>query len=282
MKQKGSGWKGESRRHSLARKGVKTVIDDKHRLAVNNFVARGNEKTGRSFDSEPQIDEFVEEYTIAMWFEDLPQDPEEQEKEVREWFKLLEEETGLSFQKLLDDAYGSPPTYTLDNPIDELFHKVEQILIEKGYDVYQSDTRMIVWNKGMIPAWYDTDYDEDVANTIDIYRMTQDQLTANLDFLNEKYCSKDSFDKSGEYDYSIYGGKSADQRRNQIYDWLNLPNKEKDVFIYLNNRYSDLMESQALGSTWESAHPTAEEIAKKFKLSKQESQRLITKFENVG
>lgn len=35
------GWSGESRRHGLARKGVKTVIDDDKRLAVNNYVARG-------------------------------------------------------------------------------------------------------------------------------------------------------------------------------------------------------------------------------------------------
>jgi len=35
------GWKGEPRRHGLARKGVKTVIDKDKRLAVNNYVARG-------------------------------------------------------------------------------------------------------------------------------------------------------------------------------------------------------------------------------------------------
>ena len=34
-------WKGESRRHSLARRGVKTVIGGNRRFAVNNFVARG-------------------------------------------------------------------------------------------------------------------------------------------------------------------------------------------------------------------------------------------------
>ena len=38
---KGKGWHGEPRRHGLARKGVKTVIDKDTRLAVNNYVARG-------------------------------------------------------------------------------------------------------------------------------------------------------------------------------------------------------------------------------------------------
>ncbi|MCK4545424.1 hypothetical protein KAU43_07785 [candidate division WOR-3 bacterium] len=35
------GWKGESRRHSLSRKGIKTNIDPHTRFAVNDFVARG-------------------------------------------------------------------------------------------------------------------------------------------------------------------------------------------------------------------------------------------------
>ena len=50
-KKQGSGWKGESRRHSLARKGVKTVLPDGRRFDVSKFVARGNVKyigTGRS------------------------------------------------------------------------------------------------------------------------------------------------------------------------------------------------------------------------------------------
>jgi len=41
MAGKGSGWKNESRRHSLARKGVKTNIDQGKRFDVSNFVARG-------------------------------------------------------------------------------------------------------------------------------------------------------------------------------------------------------------------------------------------------
>ncbi|MCK4545420.1 hypothetical protein KAU43_07765 [candidate division WOR-3 bacterium] len=36
------GWKGESRRHSLSRKGIRTNIDKDKRLSVRNFVARGH------------------------------------------------------------------------------------------------------------------------------------------------------------------------------------------------------------------------------------------------
>lgn len=35
------GWKGESRRHSLSRKGIRTNIDKDKRLSVKNYVARG-------------------------------------------------------------------------------------------------------------------------------------------------------------------------------------------------------------------------------------------------
>lgn len=36
------GWKGESRRHSLSRKGIKTNIDKDKRLSIKNYVARGS------------------------------------------------------------------------------------------------------------------------------------------------------------------------------------------------------------------------------------------------
>ena len=42
MSGKGRGWHGDSRLHSLARKGVSTKIDENRRFAVNNFVARRN------------------------------------------------------------------------------------------------------------------------------------------------------------------------------------------------------------------------------------------------
>lgn len=55
MAKKGSGWKNESRRHSLARKGVKTVIDDHKRLAVNKFVANGKVYTANELKTMPTI-----------------------------------------------------------------------------------------------------------------------------------------------------------------------------------------------------------------------------------
>ncbi|MCK4545421.1 hypothetical protein KAU43_07770 [candidate division WOR-3 bacterium] len=45
------GWKGESRRHSLSRKGIKTNIDKTKRLSVRNFVARGQVIHGYDIDN---------------------------------------------------------------------------------------------------------------------------------------------------------------------------------------------------------------------------------------
>jgi len=58
-------WKGESRRHSLARRGVRTVIDDRMRLPVNRYVARGkpHEFAGElPFWTEEEIREFENEF----------------------------------------------------------------------------------------------------------------------------------------------------------------------------------------------------------------------------
>lgn len=41
MAGKGKGWHDDSRRHSLARKGIKTNIDGSKRFDVSNYVARG-------------------------------------------------------------------------------------------------------------------------------------------------------------------------------------------------------------------------------------------------
>jgi len=56
----GRGWHRESRRHSLARKGIRTVVDDNRRLAVNRYVARGHTYLTGS-DIEKIVHDFVGE-----------------------------------------------------------------------------------------------------------------------------------------------------------------------------------------------------------------------------
>ena len=59
------GWKGEPRRHGLARRGVKTVIDKDKRLSVKNYVSRGR-KDGNLSD---EFYEWLNECPV-MWFRD--------------------------------------------------------------------------------------------------------------------------------------------------------------------------------------------------------------------
>ncbi len=52
---RGRGWHGDSRLHSLARKGISTNIDGNRRFAVNNFVARGKLNHEKFFPLEKQF-----------------------------------------------------------------------------------------------------------------------------------------------------------------------------------------------------------------------------------
>ena len=69
MKRKsGSGWKGESRRHSLARKGVKTVLPDGRRFDVSKFVAQGKHNLYYSVvDAKPIDYDFSEHNWTEDW-----------------------------------------------------------------------------------------------------------------------------------------------------------------------------------------------------------------------
>jgi len=67
-----SGWKGEPRRHSLARKGVKTVLPDGKRFDVSKFVANGKSEyynsgyLNGSFSAEVNIQDNLKEIKKAF------------------------------------------------------------------------------------------------------------------------------------------------------------------------------------------------------------------------
>lgn len=58
MAKKGSGWKNESRRHSLARKGIKTVQSD----GVDKTLFKKYKQKQKEFDSEFQDREYEESF----------------------------------------------------------------------------------------------------------------------------------------------------------------------------------------------------------------------------
>ena len=76
------GWKGESRRHSLSRKGIKTNIDQHKRLAVNDYVARGSLKA-----ETIELRNFLDGYkTGSRVYE---QEPFDDNHPYRRFFRLM-------------------------------------------------------------------------------------------------------------------------------------------------------------------------------------------------
>ena len=105
MARKGSGWHDESRRHSLARRGVRTVIDDKRRLPVNRYVARGIKYIGegpsmhgyldRSYDSYLFRDSDGEQVEVIVFtepdFDSLKHIAEEENMTDGEYMRLVDD-----------------------------------------------------------------------------------------------------------------------------------------------------------------------------------------------
>ena len=66
------GWKGESRRHSLARKGIRTNIDQDRRFDVSTFVAKGRKYPEDAFETGDKLQAFLhtplgQEYLEEHW-----------------------------------------------------------------------------------------------------------------------------------------------------------------------------------------------------------------------
>ena len=92
-------WKGESRRHSLARKGIKTNIDKERRIDVSNFVARGNDDEHREYIRR-EVAEFQREF-CPYGYLDIEQAILHAEeygfnaRDLQEWLDDFVSETGI-------------------------------------------------------------------------------------------------------------------------------------------------------------------------------------------
>jgi len=87
-KSKGQGWHDESRRHSYARRGIKTNIDDKRRFDMSNFVARGEPKLLSRIDNpimvtEEETDDFMDAgYNITRAYADCNNEWPKEERDL--------------------------------------------------------------------------------------------------------------------------------------------------------------------------------------------------------
>ena len=124
------GWKGESRRHSLSRKGIKTNLPDGRRFDVSNYVARGfgswigvttlmdyleensidivdtneegifiqNQKEGNSEIAHIDIYEGMK-YDNYKWIIDWEKSPEVKREDVKDAFAIITDDWIKEFNK---------------------------------------------------------------------------------------------------------------------------------------------------------------------------------------
>ena len=196
------GWKGESRRHSLARKGVKTVIDDKHRLAVNNFVARGTD----IYNIKPiNYDELMDDITKYQL----------KQKMIYHFTLELEQE--------LKKLEGKKITKRIENYLREKFPN-HQVYLQNNYGWWEIEVR--------IPNM-------PVADTHQKWMLRYDNehdLTINVDRYKElnqwAYLEKE---RSEELEKAIPNLKKAVQQYNRGAEMIN---QSRDVGVY--DGYKDI------------------------------------------
>ena len=170
MKQKGSGWHGESRRHSLARKGVKTVLPDGRRFDVSKFVANGEliysdhfpitkdfemPKTEKQFLFENIIREYIVELVemdvklhveMIEDYDNRTPTPEEINKYRKKQFAELNNSFMRSYHNADDKVHFDAILYDIINYGSsdygfgkDLAYKIDETLEKHGY-YYELDT----------------------------------------------------------------------------------------------------------------------------------------------
>lgn len=106
MAKQRTGWKGESRRHSLARKGIKTNLPDGRRFDVSNFVANGRIIHGYN------IDEIYNGFISAMLWATIDQN--------------------ISDETHLDSNYG---IYDVDKDTEQAIKNRIEDFISENYEI---------------------------------------------------------------------------------------------------------------------------------------------------
>ena len=146
------GWKGESRRHSLSRKGIKTNLPDGRRFDVSNFVARGKKEFGADLSLEGKAllksDGFSEYYVPFIWKSEVDNPPNSPhyltvdfvlDKDLREEYNELRENEDenesewLSHHlwELIEKGFIVDVYDGIDSPI-KLKEKYDDILLTYG------------------------------------------------------------------------------------------------------------------------------------------------------
>jgi len=104
-------WKGESRRHSLSRKGIKTNLPDGRRFDVSNYVARG--KIQNINWDHPDWEALKEELIMIENRIEFP-DGELKVKDISKERKKINRQIGDEFIKM-----GYPKDWDIDQFIED-------------------------------------------------------------------------------------------------------------------------------------------------------------------
>jgi len=104
------GWKNESRRHSLARKGVKTNVDESRRFDVSTFVAKG---MVHGYDIDEIYNGFIE---AMLWATQDPDHKDEVFLENNYSIYDVDKDTARAIKFLIEDFM---------NENHELFEEIE-------------------------------------------------------------------------------------------------------------------------------------------------------------
>jgi hypothetical protein len=99
-------------------------------------------RMGASLDGEPEM---IEEYKHGFWFEDNEdyqpwKHPMQTKANIWEWAHGVSKETGIQITTQMENDLA-------ENNEDEFFMAIEKSLVEKGYFVYSSETRFLVWDR---------------------------------------------------------------------------------------------------------------------------------------
>jgi len=125
-------WKGESRRHSLSRKGIKTNIDDHKRLSVRNFVAKGYEGFSEIIHSQEY--EGLDGYYFIKVFKDGRFE--------------LQTPSGLDLGKFDDEGYSHRAKYQ-EPDIEEWINSVGTDLVNNEGITFKAEGDFIPSNPQM-------------------------------------------------------------------------------------------------------------------------------------
>lgn len=203
------GWKGESRRHSLSRKGIKTNIDQHKRLAVNDYVARGSLKA-----ETIELRTFLEGYKTGS--RSYEQEPFDDNHAYRRFFRLM-----------MDGSYKG----------EDYYKRIQKRVEESNGNEKKLRSIAIQISMDMLEAEFsDLSRSTIQKNTVDVFGTDAEKINEQLiDDLKD-------FAKAHEMGWAMNKASGEMNTNATIKEWNDnqIPNSKKEWETLLNNTNYEL------------------------------------------